>query len=361
MAITLAEASKLSNDALLVGVIDNIVKDSPILQTLPFIEIVGNGLTYNREKTLPTVGWYDPNDPWSASQPEFDQYTAGLKIIGVNADVDNYIRATRSNLQDVQAAVVESAAKSVRHEFEKTFIDGLGTVGAKDFTGLDALMPNHDIWVADTVYAVGDKCRKVAGFNGWEYEVTEVAGDAKSHATTEPTWPTVEGDTVVDDQVTWICNRSYLVSMGVNGATLTLAKLDELIDKVMGGKPDMLLMSKRSKRKLSDLSRAAGIYLATERNDFGKSIDLYNGIPVEASDWVLDSYTQGTASGICSCIYAFQMGEGALCGLSSPGLLQAEKVGQLEGYDAIRTRIKWYVGMALFSKVKAARLIGVKD
>jgi hypothetical protein len=361
MAITLAEASKLSNDALLVGVIENIVKESPILQTLPFIEIVGNGLTYNREKTLPTVGWYDPNDPWNTSQPEFDQYTAGLKIIGTNADVDNFIRATRSNLQDVQGTVVELAAKAVRHEFEKTFVDGLGTVGAKDFTGLDVLMPNHDIWVQDTVYAVGDKCRKIAGFNGYEYEVTAIAGDFKSHATTEPVWPVVEGGTIVDDQVTWICNRSYLVSMGVNGATLTLAKLDELIDKVMGGKPDMILMSKRSKRKIADLARAAGIFLAVDHDSFGKQIDRYNGVAVEASDWVLDSYTQGTATGICSCIYAFQMGEGALCGLSSPGLLVAEKVGQLEGYDAMRTRIKWYVGMALFSKVKAARMIGVKE
>ncbi len=39
MALTLAEASKLSNDVLLVGVIETIIKDSPILQSLPFIEM----------------------------------------------------------------------------------------------------------------------------------------------------------------------------------------------------------------------------------------------------------------------------------------------------------------------------------
>jgi hypothetical protein len=39
MALTLAEASKLSNDVLLVGVIETIMKDSPILQSLPFIEM----------------------------------------------------------------------------------------------------------------------------------------------------------------------------------------------------------------------------------------------------------------------------------------------------------------------------------
>ena len=46
MAITLEEASKLSNDMLKIGVIETIIKDSPILQRLPFIEIVGNSLIY---------------------------------------------------------------------------------------------------------------------------------------------------------------------------------------------------------------------------------------------------------------------------------------------------------------------------
>jgi hypothetical protein len=48
MALTLAEAAKLSNDMLMQGVVETIVKDSPVLQRLPFIEIVGNGLTYKQ-------------------------------------------------------------------------------------------------------------------------------------------------------------------------------------------------------------------------------------------------------------------------------------------------------------------------
>ena len=41
MALTLAEASKLSNDILLQGVIETIIYDSPVLQALPFIDIMG--------------------------------------------------------------------------------------------------------------------------------------------------------------------------------------------------------------------------------------------------------------------------------------------------------------------------------
>ena len=52
MALTLEEAAKLSNDMLMQGVVETIVKESPILQRMPFIEIVGNGLTYNQVATI---------------------------------------------------------------------------------------------------------------------------------------------------------------------------------------------------------------------------------------------------------------------------------------------------------------------
>ena len=46
MALTLAEAEKLSNDVLLQGVIETIIKEKPLLELLPFVAITGNGLTY---------------------------------------------------------------------------------------------------------------------------------------------------------------------------------------------------------------------------------------------------------------------------------------------------------------------------
>ncbi len=38
MALTLVEASKLSNDTLATGVIETIAQESPIIQRLPFVE-----------------------------------------------------------------------------------------------------------------------------------------------------------------------------------------------------------------------------------------------------------------------------------------------------------------------------------
>ncbi|MFC1914372.1 major capsid protein [Chloroflexota bacterium] len=306
MALTLAEASKLSNDMLLQGIVETIVKDSPIIQQLPFIEIVGNGLTYNQEKTLPNVDFYDVGDTWVESAPTFEQVTANLKIMGGDADVDNFLKTTRSNIQDLEAAVVELKAKAVKDKFEESFIYGDATTSPKQFDGLRKLID------------------------------TENAGD-------------------------------QLIAMGATGATLTLAKLDELIDAVKGGKPDMLVMSRRSRRKINALVRAAGSMMETDRDKWGNFVQYWDGIPIGVNDWVLDTHTVSgsvetvTTGSDCSTIYAVQFGEWALCGLTSPGQLTVEPLGSMESKDATRTRVKWYVSLALFSSVKAAALIGVKD
>lgn len=59
-------------------------------------------------------------------------------------------------------------------------------------------------WAANTAYTYNIKRRPVAGDNGYRY-VCIVPGT--SHATTEPTWPTTEGQLVTDGTITWMCIR----------------------------------------------------------------------------------------------------------------------------------------------------------
>jgi hypothetical protein len=357
MSISLTEAAKLSTDILLKGIIETIVKDSPILERLPFIQITGNSLKYNREKTLPTVAWYDPvTDTWTTSEPAFEQASSTLCILGGDADVDNFLKATRSNIQDLEAAVIEQKAKALRHEFENCFINGDTGSNAKQFNGLYKTLKGT-AWAASTAYVLGDIRVPTAGLeNGFRYECT-TAGTSGGSA---PTWNTVEGGTTTDNTVTWTTRFGGHLGMAVNGATLSLAKIDQLIDLVLGAKPDLLLMSRRSRRKIQTLARAAGTNLLIGEGKLGEVVEYFNGIPVAASDWVKDSWTVGTSSD-CSCIFAFNMGEGAVCGLSSPEMIQVERLGSLETKDASRTRIKWYVSMASFSIVKCAMLSGVRD
>ena len=294
MALTLAEAAKLSNDTLLAGVIETMAEESPILQRLPFIEITGNGLTYNREDSAPAAGFYGVGDDWDEDTPTFTQQTASLKILGGDADIDNFLKETRSNVQDLEAAVLQLKARAVQALFDKTFVTGNATTNADSFDGVEQL-----------------------------------------------------------------CANAQAVSMGDNGGTLTLARLDELIDKVRPGKPQMLLMSRRSRRKLNELARASGTFLEAARDEFGGMVQYYDGIPIGINDYIGDAQTAGTSRD-ASTVYTMQFGEGALAGLSAPSGLSVDRVGALETKDATRLRVKWYAGLALFNTLALAKLTGVR-
>ena len=52
---TVLSLTEVSNDAVLARVIETIVKESGVLARLPFIEMAGNALTYNREFVVETA------------------------------------------------------------------------------------------------------------------------------------------------------------------------------------------------------------------------------------------------------------------------------------------------------------------
>jgi Phage capsid family len=303
MALTLAEAAKLSNDVVLQGVIETVVKESRVLDVLPFIEMAGNALTYNRENAMATAAFFDVGDTWDESTPTFTQVMATLKILGGDADVDQYIATTRSNVQDIEAAVLELKAKAVAHEFEDEFIYGDTAVDAKGFDGLHTLVPS---------------------------------------------------------------GQQVHQGSGSTPAALSLKKLDEMIDLVKPGKPDLLLMTRRTRRGISAYARSLTSPVQYESAGFGQRVMFYDGVPVVESDFMVDTETISSAAfaaktgGASSSVFALKAGEGRLAGLTNGGI-QVEEVGALETKDARRWRCKWYVSLALFSTLALARLDGVSS
>jgi hypothetical protein len=294
MALSKTEAAKLTNDMLLRGVIEVIIKDSIVLQQLPFMDVVGTAVTYNREATLPAAGFYDPGDTWVEAAPTWTQVTAALKIMGGDADVDNFLQQTYANPNDMEAEVLANRAKATAHLYRESFYNGDTGVNPKAFDGLT----------------------KVLDSTGQE------------------------------------------LSAGANGGPLTLDLMDQMIDLVKPGKPDVLAMSRRSRRKLKALRRASGITLETSVNQFGEQVEVYDGIPIAVDDHVLDTQTQGSSGAVCSSIYAITFGREGVMGLENGGI-QIDEVGDLETKDATRWRIKWYSSLAVMSLLGIARVKGI--
>ncbi len=294
MALSLTEAGRLSNDILIRGVIETIVKEAPVLQYLPFMEVTGTAVRYAREATMPAAAFHAPGGTWTEATPTFTPHIAYLSVLGTDADVDNFLQATYADTNDLEAEVIALRAKAVAHKFAETFVTGDTGTDANAFDGIREL-----------------------------------------------------------------CATGQTISMGTNGAALTFDKLDELIDLVKPGKPDLLVMSRRSRRKLKSLRRADGISMETHLSEFGQQVETYDGIPLVVDDFMPDTETQGTTTGSTSSIYAMKLGMSTgLMGLQHGGI-SVESVGELETKDATRHRIKWYAGLALMSELGLARLQGI--
>jgi HK97 family phage major capsid protein len=151
MAMTKVEAAKLTNDMLLRGVIETIVKESQVLSFLPFMEVTGTAVTYNRELTMPAASFYDVGDSWTEATPTWDPVTVALKILGGDADVDNFLQATYADPNDIEAEVIASRAKAVAHKFSESFFNGYTGADPKSFDGLNTLIP-----IAQTIAAGTD-------------------------------------------------------------------------------------------------------------------------------------------------------------------------------------------------------------
>src|SRR5439155_20097943 len=108
----------------------------------------------------------------------------------------------------------------------------------------------------------------------------------------------ITGDSSVDtnsfDGLRTLVPAAQRVSAGTNGGPLTLDLMDQVIDLVKPGKPDILLMSKRSRRRLKALLVNTTHYVESGTDAFGRQVMTYDGIPVEVSDFQPDDETQGS-------------------------------------------------------------------
>jgi hypothetical protein len=314
-AVTLAEAAKLSETRLQRGVIETFLLESKILDRIPLLEIEGNAYGYNEEATLPGVEFRAVNAGYAESTGTVNQRTESLVILGGDADVDRFIQQTRSNLQDQRATQTRLKVKAAVYKYQDTFINGDTAVDANSFDGLKKRLTGNQVVDAAT-------------------------------------------------------NGLPILGGGTNPEIHTFFdKLDALLQAASLGAGDngALYMNSMILGKIKSAARRIGGWTATV-DDFGRSIDMYNGVPMldigKKADGTLilpQTETQGTST-LASSIYAVRYGEDeadrAVTGLTNGGI-QVTDLGELETKPALRTRIEFYTGLAVFGGTAAARLRGV--
>lgn len=306
MAVTLVEAEKFTTNKVKKGVLKEIHRESIVLKKLPFIDVVGNAYQYLRENTLPDASFFNPNEVWTEDVPTYTQKTATIKIMGGDADVDNFLKATRSNHTDLKSEVIAGRAKGIRHSFLDKFYYGDAGVNAKEFSGLHTILLETEM-------------------NGQELH---------------------EGT-------------------GGTGGSLNVANLDAVIDLIRDGTADCLIMTRQVRRRLTQFLRTQSS-VATGRDEWGMWYAKHLDIPIYIDDKMVQTETIASGAfsaktgGLTSSVFAVRFGTDDLVGLQNGGL-QTVNLGQLETKDAERTRIRWYCSIALMRTISLALVDGITD
>lgn len=318
-SVTLAESAKLTQNMLVQGVIENIITVNRMFEMLPFMGIEGNALAYNRENALGAVAAIGVGDTdgtfgtgatgtnaaerlLAKDAATFTQVTSTLTTIVGDAEVNGLIEATRSNSGTDQAAVqIASKAKSAGRKFQQMLATGDGTNFS--FNGLLNLS------------AAGQQ-----------------------------------------------------VTTAANGENLSYTILDQLLDTVLDkdGQADYITMNARTIRSYKALLRTAAGALINEIVTLpsGATTIAYCGVPIFRNDYLPINQTKGTGTN-CTTIVAGTFDDGSmthgiagLTALNESGIRVVD-VGESLNKDEHIWRVKWYVGLALFSEKGIATANGI--
>lgn len=300
MALLRAEAEKLSNNQLVVGLIEEIITVNEMFGLLPFAQVNGKAYVYHRENVLPTVDFLDPNDTVTENAGTYTEVVTKLRIMAGDVDVDKFLNETQSDSSGQLAQALALKVKAMARQFQDTAVNGDAIANPKSFDGLKSLVTANQTFAA-----------------------------------------------------------------GANGGPLTLLALDQLIDQVPN-KPDFLLMRAGTRRAYVALVRAAGGTNAAmiQHPNFDVPVLAHNGVPIIQNDFLPANEAVGTSGAVCASVYAVRANEAdgvhGLYGGTDAGM-RVELIGTVQNKDAIRTRVKWYCGMALKSTKSLARLSGVTN
>lgn len=288
--ISLAQSARMTNDVLQAGVIEVLATESKLLQLLPFMNVQGSGYTYNIEKNLGSAQFRKVNGGYTIAEIETIPVTERIVILGDEAVVDTYQIAVESDINNLMAIEVALRTKAIAHKFEKCFISGGKAAGSG--------VPSETL-------------------------ANEFVGILPRY--TEKTPANIPADAL-----------PLFTAQVITKSDDLIGDLDTLLDMVVGG-ADCLIMNKKTRRQLTAKGRAFCEY---RQGEFGTQFVQYGGIDV------VDVDAELLADDV---VIAAKFGaKEAVCGLQNGGV-RVTPLGEMEVQPQLKTRIEWFVGLAVFN------------
>lgn len=305
-AVTLLEASKsqYSSDTLKRGVVEIIIRESPIAEQLNWMPISGNALKQDVEGTLPSVSFRSVNESYTSDFGTDTERFWGTTILGGEVYVDNYLVKVRGNVNSLKTKQYAKKARAAALTLDKYVIDGTGT--AKDFKGVNALITD------------GFGFSTVAGTNGatLTLDMLEDAEDQLRKGSPDAIWT------------------------------------------------NKFIRTKISRLARTSISGVALIDIDTD--NFGRRVTMWDGIPIRIlgddkdGNLILDFDETTGSSSVTTSLYFVKFGEDFVSGLlGAGGSMEVKDFGEQEASPGHMGRIEFYPGLAIFDKHSIVRLSGL--
>jgi hypothetical protein len=322
--LTLTEYQKLDKDLVMQGLYDFILKaDSGFLSKCAVNTIKGNGIKYNVKTARAGISYQDPMDDVPETQPTFTQRSASVYVAIKDSMLSKFAKAVNGT-QDPNTLILKSDMEDFSDAVNKMMI-----VGQTTTTG-------------NTKQPKG---------------MLQLLAEIESEAT-------VDLDSL---------NNTQVIANHATSGALTLDNLDILIDAV--DKPNFLMMSKRSRRKINILARASGSVLKVDQDGFGRFFDMYATMPIWINPNIPDNVKDNDGSSVLAIADYVQATTRAatvdnspiFCGrnadengfvINQVEPMSQEDLGTSQKKDATVRRLKWYHGFAIYDKYSLAVLIG---
>lgn len=305
MALTLAEAQRRSNNVLERGVYEVLINSGEVLPFLPFTEFNGTTYDYLRESTLPSVSWRSVNGAWTSSESVSTPVSTSLKILGGDIDLDRFLLKTLSNINDQSAIELQQKLKAMAREMNDTLVYG-------DYNDANTDRPEgiHEFLRVSTT-------------------------------------------------------SNQLVVAGASGNVApTVGRLRTMLRRIKPGEPDVLLMPRVTRDGLTAYFENQLVQAMITMDSFGRKVPAFDGTPIYGSDYLSDVEVTATSAfsaktgGDDGLIAGLKFGMDRIHGIQNGGVF-VEYIGQLEGKNADRYRIGWYVNPFIVkSSLALAGIIG---
>lgn len=306
---TLAEAKKLINNQIVVGVVEDIISINPFFNLLPFVGYDGQAIVVNREDALGDADFYGIDATITSKNPaSFSQATfSATKIIG-DAEMDGLVQAQSQSAGVDQVAIeISSKAKTIGRKFQTGMATGTGTSPAMN--SLHSMCDSAQYTTASTGQAI-------------TFELLDELLDLVKSK---------------DGQVDWI-----------QMAPRTMRSYKALLRSLGGVPADWVI-------KFAD----------------GRTTIGYEGIPIFKNEYLSITETANGAAltgGALTSVWAGNFDDGTqkvgVAGINPNGVpagIVVEPIGAQESKDSKIWRVKQYANFASFNRRGLARLTSINN